>query len=135
MQIFLWIVQEVSGNMSKYFLRFRKGSRRDLNSEISHIWKVHVDRRFIFHPIFNSYNCKMRQMFKVHSRSSKVLFPLYYCVKQNTVSTLDFYIHLFNFPLSTCCGNIMLLLAYCFKLYHRNHWTYQNEIILPTIKY
>ena len=121
--------------MSKDFLRFRKGSRRDLNSEISHIWKVHVDRRFIFHPIFNSYNCKMRQMFKVHSRSSKVLFPLYYCVKQNTVSTLDFYIHLFNFPLSTCCCCIMLLSAYCFKLYHRNHWTYQNEIILPTIKY
>ena len=30
------------------------------------------------------------------------------CVKQNTVSTLVCNIHLFNFPLSTCCGHLML---------------------------
>ena len=38
---------------------FVKGSRKDLNFEILHIWKVY--RMFIFHPIFNSYNCKIRQ--------------------------------------------------------------------------
>ena len=31
-----------------------------------------------------------------------------YCINKNTVSTLAFNIHLFNFPLSTSCGRFML---------------------------
>jgi len=36
------------------------------------------------------------------------LCPTNYCVKQNTVLSLDFNLHLFNVPLSTCFGRIML---------------------------
>lgn len=36
-------------------------------------------------------------------------------VKQNTVSTLVFNIHLLNFPLSTCCGRIMPRSVYPFS--------------------
>jgi len=39
------------------------------------------------------------------------VFPTHYCVQQFSVSTLDFNIHLFNIPLSTCCGCFMLHLA------------------------
>jgi hypothetical protein len=31
-----------------------------------------------------------------------------YCIQQSTVSKLVFNIHLFNFPLSTCCSRIVL---------------------------
>ena len=41
--------------------------------------------------------------------SNTLLCPAMYCVKQNTVSTLALDIHLFNFPLLTCSGHIMLL--------------------------
>ena len=41
--------------------------------------------------------------------SNTLLCPAMYCVKQNTVSTLALDIHLFNFPLLTCSGHIMML--------------------------
>ena len=45
--------------------------------------------------------------------SSIFLRPTHYCVKQNTVPTLASNMHLFNFPLSICCGRIM----HCSALY------------------
>jgi hypothetical protein len=45
--------------------------------------------------------------------SNILLCPTYYCVqqftvKQNMMSTRAFIIHLFNFPMTTCCGRIKL---------------------------
>jgi hypothetical protein len=37
-----------------------------------------------------------------------LLCPAHYCVEQNNVSTLVFNMHLFKFPVSTCCCHIML---------------------------
>jgi hypothetical protein len=45
-----------------------------------------------------------------------------YCVKQNMVSTLDFNIYLFNFPLLTYCGCIMLLVAQPFIYLNWFRW-------------
>ena len=43
---------------------------------------------------------------------SSILFcPAIYCVKQNTVPTLSFNIHLLNFPLLICCSYIMVCIA------------------------
>ena len=50
-----------------------------------------------------------------------LLCPAVYCVKLNTVSTLVFNIHLFNFHLSTCCSRIMI-----HPLFHS---TFQSEFI------
>jgi hypothetical protein len=52
-----------------------------------------------------------------YNKSNTLLCPAIYCVKQNTVSTLAFNIHLFNFPFWTCCGRIMLRCAYPFIIF------------------
>ena len=52
-------------------------SKRGPNSEISHVWKAW----------FNTWNSKTQQMSKIQ------------WIQHNTVSTLAFNIHLFNFPL------------------------------------
>ena len=48
-------------------------------------------------PVFSILLCK------------SLLCPAIRCVRQNIVSTLVFNVHLFNFPLLTCCGHAMLL--------------------------
>ena len=39
--------------------------------------------------------------------SNNILSPAYSCVKHNTLSTLVLNIHLFKFPLLTCCSHII----------------------------
>jgi hypothetical protein len=63
--------------------------------------------------IFNTWISKTRQMsWKkwVHhiSVSNLLLCPVIYCVKQSTMSTVAFNMHLFCFPLFSCCGRIMV---------------------------
>jgi len=67
------------------------------NSEILHTFFF-----LYLEDIFNTWNSKTRQM------SSKLLFTEYYGGKQDTVSTLAFNRYLYNFPLSTCLGRIIL---------------------------
>jgi len=65
---------------------------------MSYIWKAYLTLEIV----------KQLDKCPKYSWWSKLLFPTHYCVKQNSVSTVVFNIHLFNFPLSTCCGRIML---------------------------
>ena len=61
------------------------------------VWKGPKFCNFAYlESIFNTWNSKTRYMSKIQ------------WVQQNNMSTLAFNIHLFNFPLSTCCGRIML---------------------------
>ena len=53
---------------------------------------------------------KNRQWVQPISVSNALLCPAIYGVDPNTVS-LAFNIHLLNFPLSTCCGRIVLYSA------------------------
>ena len=57
-----------------------------------------------------------------YSGSTKFVCPAIYCLKQNTVSTFTFNIHLFNFALSTCCGHIMPIVI--FFIIFLNCWTW-----------
>jgi hypothetical protein len=61
-------------------------------TEISHICKAY----------FKTWNSKKRQWIKHITLSNTFLCPAIYRVKQYTVSTLVFNMHLFNFLLSTC---------------------------------
>ena len=63
-------------------------SKRDLNSQMfSHIWKA-----YIFNTYLKQVKCQIQQV--QHITVSKVVFNIN--------------VHLFSFPLSTCCGLIML---------------------------
>jgi hypothetical protein len=50
--------------------------------------------------------------------SNILLHPENYCVKQKTVSTLTFNIHLFNFLLSMCCTPRSPLLFFLLESYN-----------------
>jgi len=80
----------------KFLFYFKKGSKRGPSSEILYIWNVY--------KFNNSSKTK-------YSGSSILLCPThYYCVRQNTVSTLAVNIHLFDFPLLTCFSGIYIML-------------------------
>jgi hypothetical protein len=93
--------------------------------------------------MFYTWNSKTRQMSKIQwvqhiTVSNTLLRPVICCVKQNTVFTLAFNIHLFNFPLSACCSLIILSLymylnpccwtTYCYTNIVACSWCYTNII-------
>jgi hypothetical protein len=70
------------------------------------VWKGPKFCNFAYlESIFNTWNSKTRYMSKIQ------------WVQQNNMSTLAFNIHLFNFPLSTCCGHIILRSALALYFY------------------
>ena len=68
------------------------------NSTISHIWKEYLTLEML---------SKIQWVWYVTVHNTLVCKAIY-CEKQNTVPTLVFNIHLFNFLLLTCCSRIML---------------------------
>ena len=73
--------------------------KRGLKGTYLHIWKEYLTHETIRQDKCPKYN-----------GSSILLCQKHYCVqqvtvKENIVSTLAFNIHLFNFPMSTCCSH------------------------------
>jgi hypothetical protein len=94
----------------------------NLNESLISIYKAYADRRMIRMQHVDKEKChrhrnsKARHISKIQliqhiTVSNTLLSPDIYCVKQNTVSTLAFNIHLFNFSLSTCCIRIINKIA------------------------
>ena len=98
-------------------LYFEKVSERDPNPKIFHIWQayLHVALEIVKQDKCPKYSWSSKLVTNI------LLCPAVYCVKLNTVSTLVFNIHLFNFHLSTCCSRIMI-----HPLFHS---TFQSEFI------
>ena len=66
---------------------------------ISNVSEQQYLKYFISVHMGTAYSCNYVQ---------HILCPAVYCVKQNSVFTLAFNIHLFKFPLLKSCGRILL---------------------------